>query len=167
MKIRQYFILGSLLTILLIALNSCDPKNSITAEDIEIEKINDFMDKRGLSIEPRESGLYFQDETVGTGDFAVAKDTVEVFYTGYFLSGIKFDSNMGGSPIEFVIDNEPYFDVISGWNEGLTLFKEGGSAILIIPSWLAYGSQGNRSIPGNTPLYFEVELVNIRFGPNH
>ena len=158
---------GSLLVGLLLVLISCEPKNTTTSEEIELERINDFMVKYGLSIEPRESGLYFQDETVGTGQFAVSKDTVEVFYTGFFLNGIKFDSNIGGSLLEFVIDNEPTRDVILGWDEGLTLVREGGSAKLIIPSWLAYGQQGNFAIPGNTPLYFEIELVNIRFGPNH
>ncbi len=39
--------------------------------------------------------------------------------------------------------------------------KEGGKAILLIPSSLAYGPYGQNSIPGYTPLLFEVELIDV------
>jgi FKBP-type peptidyl-prolyl cis-trans isomerase len=39
--------------------------------------------------------------------------------------------------------------------------NEGGKAILLIPSDLAYGPYGSGSIPGYTPLVFEVELIDV------
>jgi FKBP-type peptidyl-prolyl cis-trans isomerase FkpA len=39
--------------------------------------------------------------------------------------------------------------------------KEGGVSRLLIPSSLAYGSLGYGSIPGYTPILFEIHLVKV------
>jgi FKBP-type peptidyl-prolyl cis-trans isomerase len=44
---------------------------------------------------------------------------------------------------------------------GIPKFKEGGNGTLLIPSALGYGSTGTGSIPGNTVLVFDVELIDI------
>ena len=132
----------------------------------EIKLIEQFMSKYGFDMEPRSSGLYFEETVPGNGNTPVRLDTVSVYYTGYFLSGLEFDSNIGGDLFTFVVGNYPA-DFIAGWDEGLTLMTEGGEAMMIIPSWLAYGTTGRGDIPGYTPLFFEVELVSITPGPNH
>jgi FKBP-type peptidyl-prolyl cis-trans isomerase len=38
----------------------------------------------------------------------------------------------------------------------------GEKAVLIFPSSLGYGANGNASIPGNTPLFFEVYIAKIQ-----
>lgn len=45
--------------------------------------------------------------------------------------------------------------------EGVQKMKVGGSAQLICPPDLAYGERGNPSIPGNSTLVFDVELLGI------
>ncbi len=152
------------LSVFVLLMSTSCKEEEIDYTEAEIEIIEDFMTYRGLDIEPSESGLYFMDEEVGIGDYPVAEDTVEVYYTGLFLNGIRFDGRTTGDPFEFVVD---VTSVIEGWHEGVQLIKEGGEAILIIPSWLAYGTRGYASIPGYTPLYFSIELLNIRQGPNH
>jgi FKBP-type peptidyl-prolyl cis-trans isomerase FkpA/FKBP-type peptidyl-prolyl cis-trans isomerase FklB len=44
--------------------------------------------------------------------------------------------------------------------------KEGGKATLLIPSKLAYGTQGFYSVPGYTPLIYDVQLVRVIPGPS-
>jgi len=44
-------------------------------------------------------------------------------------------------------------------DEGIGYMKKGGTAILIVPSDLAYGPDGYSDIPGYTPLIFTVELL--------
>jgi hypothetical protein len=44
--------------------------------------------------------------------------------------------------------------------------KEGGSATFLIPSKLAYGTQGYYTIPGYTPLLYDVQLVKVIPGPS-
>ena len=52
----------------------------------------------------------------------------------------------------------PLSNVIQGWQEGIPLFSEGGSGVLLIPSALGYGGQAVGSIPANSVLIFEVSL---------
>ena len=63
-------------------------------------------------------------------------------------------------PIKFALGVDP---VIPAWTEGLQLLNKGGKATLIIPSKLAYGSNGapQGGIPPFAPLVFEVELVDV------
>jgi len=87
-----------------------------------------------------------------------AGQKVKVHYTGKFLNGEEFDSSKGGDPIEIPIGRGR---VIPGWDEGIMLLREGEKATLGIPSGLAYGQRGSGPIPPNTPLIFDVELVEV------
>lgn len=113
--------------------------------------------KEGVNVLP--SGLQYKTEREGTGASPKATDTVEVHYRGTLLDGTEFDSSYKrGKPISF-----PLNGVIPGWTEGLQLLKEGGKAILYIPSKLAYGPQGAGGIIGpNETLIFEVELLRVK-----
>ena len=86
---------------------------------------------------------------------------VSVHYKGQLLDGTVFDSSYKRKqPIDF---NVGLGQVISGWDEGIQLLKVGDKARFVIPSELAYGSQGAGSvIPPDAPLIFDVELVNVK-----
>lgn len=106
------------------------------------------------------TSLQIEDITVGTGATAATGDTLSVLYTGTFLDGRVFDASSlhGNVPIQFQLGAGR---VIQGWDQGLVGMRVGGKRRLTIPSSLAYGSSGQGSIPPNTPLRFEVELVAI------
>ena len=53
------------------------------------------------------------------------------------------------------------FSVIPGWTEGVQLMNVGSKYKFYLPSELAYGAQGAGSIPANSVLIFEVELLSI------
>lgn len=164
MKKHLHIILLILLFSSLAFTYSC--KEDIDYETIEIEQIEDFLSKHDLDITPKPSGLYFKDITVGIGEVAQALDTVEVYYTGFYLSGIKFDSNVtSDEPLRFVVWDSSYNSLIDGFYEAVTYMKASGEAFVIFPSWLAYGTSGSGSIPGYTPIIFELELVKIDRGP--
>jgi len=112
--------------------------------------------KAGVSV--TDSGLQIEMLTEGTGKKPSATDVVVVHYEGRLLDGTVFDSSIArGEPAEFALNQ-----VIPGWTEGLQLIKAGGKARLTIPSDLAYGPGGVRSIPPNSVLVFEVELIEVK-----
>jgi FKBP-type peptidyl-prolyl cis-trans isomerase len=100
-------------------------------------------------------GLQYTIITDGTGEIPTANDTVRVNYRGTLLDGTEFDSSAkAGHPVQFQANR-----VIRGWTEALTQMKVGSKWQLVIPAELAYGEQGNRGIPPNSTLIFEVELI--------
>ncbi|MGC1204529.1 MAG: FKBP-type peptidyl-prolyl cis-trans isomerase [Flavobacteriaceae bacterium] len=52
-------------------------------------------------------------------------------------------------------------NVIKGWTEGITYFKEGGNGVLLVPSRLAYGPDYYNGIPGGSVLIFDVALISV------
>lgn len=154
---KKVFKLSAALLVLtiIVILGSCKKITEYDRE-YEIELIEEFMDERDFDIIPTESGLYFLELTEGDNLPAFENDTVRVEYDGYFLDGRKFD----GGEFQFTINGYP--TAIQGFNEAVTLMSGiGSTAVAIIPSWIAYGSRGSGSIPSNTPLFFELELLDI------
>lgn len=104
-----------------------------------------------------DSGLQYKVTTEGTGASPKATDKVKVHYSGTLLDGTVFDSSYKrGEPVEF-----PLNGVIKGWTEGIPTMKVGGKSTFYIHPNLGYGPRGNQSIPGNSILIFEVELLDI------
>ena len=105
------------------------------------------------------TGLVYQSLKEGSGAAPAATDTVKVHYRGTFMDGKEFDSSYKrGEPTEFPLNR-----VIPCWTEGVQLMKPGGKAKLTCPAAIAYGERGaGGTIPPNTTLQFEVELVSVR-----
>jgi len=101
--------------------------------------------------------------TAGTGPAAELGDKISVHYTGWLwedgAKGEQFDSSRDrGRPYDFSLGRGM---VIPGWDMALLGMAEGTSARLIIPSVMGYGSRGTGSIPPNSTLCFDVELVKV------
>jgi len=105
--------------------------------------------------------LAIQDIQPGTGAAVKAGDTVAVHYTGQLPNGQVFDSSIPrNQPFVFTVGGG---QVIQGWDEGLVGMQEGGKRRLLIPASMGYGANGiPGAIPANSPLIFEVELINIQ-----
>lgn len=113
--------------------------------------------EKGALVTP--SGLVYKSIREGTGVSPTAADNVKVHYRGTFADGSEFDSSYArNAPAQF-----PLSGVIPCWTEGVQRMKVGGKAKLTCPSKLAYGERGagGGKIGPNTPLQFEVELLEI------
>ena len=95
-------------------------------------------------------------------------DTLVMNYTGRLTDGTVFDSNVDPKfghvqPFEFVLGAGT---VIKGWDIGLVGMKVGQKKTLTIPPEDGYGSRAVPtqfgSIPANSTLIFEVELLAIK-----
>lgn len=107
------------------------------------------------------SGLRYVDLVEGSGPSPRPGQTLSVHYTGTLEDGTKFDSSYDrGRQFEFRIGTG---SVIKGWDEGLMSMKQGGKRKLIIPPILGYGARGSPpTIPGNSTLIFDVELMSVK-----
>jgi FKBP-type peptidyl-prolyl cis-trans isomerase len=106
------------------------------------------------------NGLKIEDTKIGTGREVKSGDTVVINYLGTLTDGTKFDSSYDrGQPFETQIG---IGQVIKGWDLGVVGMKVGGKRKLTIPPELGYGSQDMGSIPPNSTLIFEVELIDVK-----
>ncbi len=106
-----------------------------------------------------DSGLGIKDTKIGEGEEARSGKTLTVNYAGRLVDGTKFDSSFDrGVPFTFVLGQG---SVIKGWEEGFDGMRVGGQRTLTIPPSLGYGSSGVGSIPPNSTLIFEVQLLNV------
>lgn len=135
---------------LFVLTNSCS-KNKSEEERVLLEA---YLVENYITTDATSSGIYYIETLKGTGPDANGGDNVEVRYKGTFIDGEEFDSGIHS----FLLG---YGRVIPGWDEGIKYMKEGGKAILVIPSGMAYGSSGRDGIPGYSTLIFEVELLSI------
>lgn len=136
-------------------------------------KIKKYVDDNKLKLTTTASGLQYIINKEGVGEKAINGDTVAVYYTGKFLDGKIFDSNIKADLLKAKMQVNPQMPIkpikfavgiqgmIKGWNEAMPLLSKGAKATFILPSNLAYGDQGFQRVPGFTPLVFEVELVDI------
>ncbi len=106
------------------------------------------------------SGLQYQDLIVGTGQKPGFNQTVRIAYVGKLATGTTFDK--GADDFKLGVG-----EVIKGWDQGIAggggvePMREGGKRKLIIPPKLGYGDKIMSTIPANSTLIFEVELLRV------
>lgn len=129
-------------------------------EQEEKEALKSYITENNITVEPTESGLYYIETQAGKGKKVETGKQVKVHYSGKFLDGTVFDSSVPrGEPITFIVG---VTNMIPGFVEGVLLMNQGGKAIFILPSDIAYReSHPNAPIPPFTPIMFEVEIVEV------
>ena len=132
--------------------NDAAQKNSADAQKFMTEN------KSKEGVKTTGSGLQYKVMKEGSGAQPKATDTVTVNYRGTLTDGTEFDSSYKrGQPATF-----PVGGVIKGWTEALQMMKVGSKYQLFIPPDLGYGANGQRAIPPNSVLIFEVELMDVK-----
>lgn len=143
------------LFILVLLFISCSNKTDTSFEPETEQDIIQYIEDNNLNATRSNSGLYYVINNEGSGTRPTSASNVTVDYKGYFLDGVVFDeSNSNG--ISFRLN-----EVIQGWTEGITYFKEGGNGILLVPYNLGYGESGRGSIPGGSVLIFDIRLLSV------
>jgi len=100
----------------------------------------------------------------GEGDGAANDQILTVHYIGYLPDGTVFDQSWErGQPFTFQLGAGK---VIKGWDQGLVDAKIGERRHLVIGADNGYGATGaGSSIPPNSPLGFDVDIVDIQPAP--
>lgn len=143
-----------LLIVALLAAACGDDPADLDPQDVE------FAAELGVDLDAMtrtQSGLYYQDLTVGTGDVATSGQSLRVLYQGWLPNGTLFDSALDvNDPFPFTLG---VTNVIEGWHEGIAGMRAGGVRRLVIPPSLGYGNRPNGPIPANSVLVFEVTFL--------
>jgi FKBP-type peptidyl-prolyl cis-trans isomerase FkpA len=143
-----------LLLILTLLIFSCK-KDDNSQVEIDDEIIRDYLSVNNIDATKHESGLYYLITQEGTGVHPTIHSKVTLKYKGYFKDGSVFDES-GNSSITYHLSG-----FITGWQIGIPLLKTGGKGTLFVPSNLGYGPSGKGAIPGNTVIFFDVELIEV------
>lgn len=91
------------------------------------------------------------------GDLVSDTDYVCMNYTAKLIDGTVFDKSEDGAAVL------PVDGVIDGLIDALVLMHKGEKASIIVPSELGYGKEamGEGTIPANSILIFDVEILNV------
>lgn len=106
------------------------------------------------------SGIFYIEQTVGTGVQPNASQAVRTHYRLFNLKGDELQSSYGGNTYNFVLGDPN--GGIYGYRESTSLLKVGGKSRFYLPSGYAYGTGGKGTIAANSILVFEIELLEAR-----
>ena len=167
-KIGLNFLMGALL---IAFVSSClNDKNDYNAptyeeEQAELKTYINALIAKDHDVDTTASGMYYVKIKEGTGELAMPGDTLTLGYVGYFIDGQAFDAsawhNKQDSTYTFVLEHEKQ-RMIKGFEEGVKMLNKDSRVQLIIPSELAYGSNGTYGIPPYTSLVFVIEMKKIQ-----
>jgi FKBP-type peptidyl-prolyl cis-trans isomerase len=153
------------------------PAYSVIKAEVEVVSIKNQDDQITAmqstygftAAEKTTSGLVFQKILENpTGAAVTLGQSVKVNYVGRLGYGyiqtdasnkVIYDSKFGSGTLTFTAGAG---QLIAGFEETVLKMKVGEKAKAILPYNLAYGTAGNSSIPGYSPLYFEVEVVSAQ-----
>ncbi len=93
----------------------------------------------------------------GKGPAIRKMDSVHVVYRGRLDNGIEFESTTFKKPFALHASN---FEAVEGFDAGIAALSYGDSALLYLPSKLAYGAGGaGNKVPPFANLVFEVRVL--------
>jgi FKBP-type peptidyl-prolyl cis-trans isomerase FkpA len=149
---KTYFlaIITSFLTIFAIFSNTACSKSSSAPES---EQMISYAKSNNITYVSDPSGILYEIITPGNNTHPTINNTITVTYVGTLMNGKQFDAGT----ITYALSN-----LIPGWQIAVPKIGIGGEIKVLIPSSLGYGSSGSGSIPGNSPLYFDIKLSAVK-----
>lgn len=171
--------------LLLLAVAACGPATPPPPEEPEtetnesesasvdqpVEEASDLFDAELPTAEPivvegaevTASGLQFIEKVAGEGDFPQEGDIITLHFIGTLADGTVFgDTYSTDQPVVVVYGRE---QLLPGWEEGVGMMKAGGEAQIVIPPELGFGEQPVGSIPPNSQLILDIELLSVEAPP--
>lgn len=159
MRTKLFWIVGLVISVFMAGCSKdsgCNPV-PVDNEKAQLEAYNTSI---GMNATRHSTGFYYEILAAGSANKPIQASTVYVKYKGTMLDGKVFDQQANPGQTGFLLNN-----LIDGWKYAIPLVGKTGKIRISVPSALAYGCQGATQgavpIPPNTPLYFEIELVDF------
>ncbi len=136
---------------------------------VDDEAIQAYLTRKTITnFRKLDSGIYLVPIVEGpaTNPLIKAGQKVTVNYVGRFIGATNesqvFDaSNTNRTECGCFSFINGSTGVIQGWSQATVEMRKGDRKLIIIPSYLAYGVNPSGSIPANTPLLFDLEILNV------
>lgn len=153
-KITSYIVA---LVSAVVLLSSCE-KEYESIEAVDQRKIEEYISKNNLqNVEPDGTGAYYQVIEQGTGDFLKNTDLVFYNFDIQSLTGVVYQSASA------ISNNGTYVGYVTSpavFRPVMLKVKRGAKVKLIIPSYLAFGKNGNGNIPSNEVIISNLTIFN-------
>ncbi len=155
MNFRSIWILA---TIALITVAGCTKDGGgckLQDASVEDPAMVKFMDSIGMKGIKLNRGMYYEILNPGSATTPKQSSIIYCTYKGTLLDGTVFDQQSNAGLTGFQLNG-----LIEGWKIALPYIGKGGRIRMVIPSALGYGCNGSgAAIPPNTPLFFDLTLV--------
>jgi len=157
--IRRLIILISFCSVMLSCKKSDDcnfTASGVVVPPSELMSLQSYIAANHPGATLHGGGFYYEILAAGTGTVTpeICSD-VRVKYDGRLTNGSQFDSETVG--ITFTLGQ-----LIPGWQRGILLIKSGGSINLYLPPSLGYGNNAVGTIPANSILVFNIQLLDVQ-----
>lgn len=141
----------------ILSLFACNKDTEQLLQDVEL--IQSYLQDNNIQATEDAAAHYFykllvsSSDTLSPAQYAGLK--VAVRYQAQLLDGTQLHDSNGQTE---VIDLD---ESMIGWQLALPKMTINETMLLILPSRLAYGTDGTQQIPPNSVLLFEIELLDI------
>lgn len=139
-------------------LRTFSQKAYMEKSEAEIKAGEEFLKENAkkAGVDTLAGGVQYKVIKAGEGAMPTETDVVKVAYSGKLINGKVFDERLGEEAVEFPVNG-----VIPGWTTALKAMPVGSKWEVVIPADMGYGPRPNGSIPANSTLVFEMELLDI------
>ena len=133
-----------------------------------------YLNEHPAQWQQTKEGVYVNVKKAGSGKAVKKGRTVKADFVGRTLDGRLFDTSIESEAAKGGIDDEGRqfgpltykvgeLALIEGWSKGIEGQKAGAELTLLIPSAMAYGSQGidGRLMP-YTPVVIDVKILEVK-----
>ncbi len=129
----------------------------------EAYRIKRFVERNGWNVKPSETGIYCyvfnkkpEAKLAKSGNIAIVEYKIRLLDADTTLCY----ASEKGKPQEILIEMD---NVESGLHEALTYLREGESAYVVLPHYLAHGLAGDLDkIPPLSPVLYELNLIALK-----
>jgi FKBP-type peptidyl-prolyl cis-trans isomerase len=138
-----------------------DQEKIVAARDKELD---DYIAANKIDATKTKDGVYVQIIAQGQGAQADSGKYVSVKYKGSTLKGKVFDTNMDSTfhhteLLKFTVGKR---EMVTGFDDGVRSFKNGGHGKIYIPTMLAWGpNPTSPDIKPFEPVMFELAVENV------
>ncbi len=121
------------------------------------ERIENYAERRGLTMTVTQSGLWYMIRSEGTGRNFTDNDRLIMEYECTTLDGTECYSSKDLGPKEVIVGRS---GIEPGLEQGLRLLKPGAEALFIIPPFLGWGIPGDgKKIPPRAVLVYDIKVT--------